>query len=179
MRVYDGLDDFGFDRDSHGYDVRVGVTYDVTAVTFLEAYGGYFRQKYDDPRFATADGVAVGLQSTWNPNDVTTVTAGISRTVHETSIAGASGIVDTGLDLRVDYEVLENLVASAHGSVHGEHFDGVGRDDDVRTGGLGLTYFINPFLQASVDYTFGERNSHVIDEGYYYNEVTARLTGAL
>ena len=45
--------------------------------------------------------------------------------------------------------------------------------------GAGLTYFINPYLQAGVDYTFGERNSHVDGEGYRYNEISLRLTGAL
>ena len=178
-RVYDGLDDLGFDRDSHGYDVRVGVTYDVTAVTFLEAFGGYFRQDYDDPRFSTSDGFAAGVEATWNPNDVTTVTGRISRTIRETAIADVSGIRDTGIDLRIDYEVLENLVASAHGSLHEEHFHGIGRDDNVRTVGGGLTYFINPYFQAGIDYTFGERNTHVDGEGYRYNAVIARLTGAL
>jgi hypothetical protein len=35
--------------------------------------------------------------------------------------------------LRVDYELLENLVASGHGSLHGEHFEGIGRDDNLHT----------------------------------------------
>ncbi len=179
QRVYDGRDDFGFDRDSQGYDVRAGATYDVTAVTFLEAFAGYYRQEYDDPRFATSNGFGFGVEAIWNPNDVTTVTGRISRTVRETAIEDVSGIRDTGVDLRVDYELLDNLVASAHGSVHGEHFHGTGRDDDVRLFGGGLTYFVNPYLQAGLDYTFGERNSHVDGEGYRFNAVTARLTGAL
>ena len=178
-RVYNGLDDFGFDKDSEGYDIHVGATYDVTAVTFLEVYGGYFQQNYEDSRFPTANGLALGLQTTWNPDDLTTVTANIGRTVHETNVQGAAGIVDTGIDLRVDYELLENLVASGHGSLHGEHFEGIGRDDNLHTLGGGLTYFINPYLQAGVDYTFGERNSHVDGEGYRYNEISLRLTGAL
>jgi hypothetical protein len=178
-RVYSGLDDFGFDKDSEGYDIHVGATYDVTAVTFLEVYGGYFQQNYEDSRFPTANGLALGLQTTWNPDDLTTVTVNIGRTVHETNVQGAAGIVDTGIDLRVDYELLENLVASGHGSLHGEHFEGIGRDDNLHTLGAGLTYFINPYLQAGVDYTFGERNSHVDGEGYRYNEISLRLTGAL
>jgi hypothetical protein len=178
-RVYDGLDDFGFDRDSQGYDVHVGATYDVTAVTFLEVFGGYYRQEYDDPRFGTGEGLAMGVEAIWNPNDITTVTGRISRTLRETSIQNTSAIRDTGVDLRVDYEVLENLVASAHGSVHGEHFHGTGRDDDLRTYGVGLTYFVNPYLQTGLDYTFGERNSHVDGEGYRYNAILVRLTGAI
>jgi hypothetical protein len=94
-------------------------------------------------------------------------------------VEGAAGIVDTGVDLRVDYELLENLVASGHGSLHGEHFEGISRDDNLHTLGAGLTYFINPYLQAGLDYTFGERNSDVDGEGYRYNEITLRLTGAL
>ncbi len=178
-RVYDGLDDFGFDRDSHGYDLHVGATYDVTAVTFLEVFGGYFRQEYDDPRFATGEGLALGVETIWNPNDITTVTGSISRTLRETSIQNTSAIRDTGVDLRIDYEVLENLVASAYGSVHEQHFHGTGRDDNVRIFGGGLTYFVNPYLQVGLDYTFGERNSHVDGEGYRYNAIMARLMGAI
>ncbi len=178
-RVYDGLDDFGFDRDSQGYDVRVGATYDVTAVTFLEAFGGFFRQNFDDPSFSNASGFGFGTEATWNPNDVTTVTALASRTLRETNIEDTSIIVDTGLDLRVDYEVLENLVASPRGSLHTEHFDDSGRDDTVITLGFGLTYFINPYFQAGLDYVYGERNSNVDGEGFRSNTVAVRLTGAL
>ena len=178
-RLYGGLDDFGFDRDLQGFDVRAGATYDVTAVTFLEAYGGYFRQDYKDLRFPTANGFALGLQTTWNPSDLTTVTANIGRSIHETNVEGAAGIVDTGIDLRVDYELFENLIASGHGSLHEEHFEGIGRDDNLRTVGAGLTYFINPYLQAGFDYTFGERDSHADNEAYRYNEISLRLTGAL
>ena len=55
----------------------------------------------------------------------------------------------------------------------------MGRREFLHTLGAGLTYFINPYLQAGVDYTFGERNSHVDGEGYRYNEISLRLTGAL
>ena len=74
---------------------------------------------------------------------------------------------------------MRSLIASGHGSLHEEHFEGIGRDDNLRTVGAGLTYFINPYLQAGFDYTLGERNSHADNEAYRYNEISLRLTGAL
>ena len=178
-RVYDGLDDFGFDNDSHGYDVRAGVTYDVTAVTFLELFGGYFNQRYDDGRFDPVSGVGFGAELTWNPNDVMTVTGTVGRTVHETGVRNASGLVDTGVDLRVDYELLENLIGSAHASVHHEDFEGIRRADNVEVVGVGLTYFVNPYLSGGLDYAYGERNSHHTGEDYRFNRVMLRVSGAL
>jgi len=178
-RVYHGHDDFGFDHDSHGYDVHGGTTYDVSGVTFLEMFGSYYRQSYDDPRFGTDSGIGADVDLTWNPSDTVTVTGTVQRVIEETAIQGASGIVDTGVDLTVDWELLDNLIASAHGSVHDQHFRGIGRYDTIVVGGLGATYLINQNFSAGLDYSYGQRNSDAQGEDYYFNRVMVHLTGAL
>ena len=55
------IDDNGFARSSHGYEVEVGADYDLTGVTALEGYIGYRRQTYEDSRLSDAAGVGAGL----------------------------------------------------------------------------------------------------------------------
>lgn len=179
QREYDTIDDLGFDRDSQGWDVRAGVTYDLTGVTFLEVFGGYYTQDYDDTQFSSTQGFGMGAELTWNPTDVATVTGLVSRTIRETDVRGASGIADTGVEVTVDYEILENWLGQVHGSVHAEQFQDKSRVDNVEEVGVGTTYLINENFSAGVDYTYGERNSDVRGEAYRFNRVFLRLISAL
>ena len=179
QRRYDTTDDFGLDRDSQGWDVRGGVTYDLTGVTFLELFGGYYHQDYEDVGLGSAEGFDMGAELIWNPTDVATVTGAVTRAVRETDVRGASGIVDTGVEAKVDYEILENWLGHAHAAVHAEQFVDKHRTDNIEEVGVGTTYLINEYFSAGLDYAYGERNSDTAGEDYRFNRVFLRLMGAL
>lgn len=74
-------------RDSDGYDVGVGAAFDFTNLIRGEAFVGYLEQEYDQVGFQKVDGIDFGLNGEWYASELTTVTAGINRTVEESSSA--------------------------------------------------------------------------------------------
>src|SRR3546814_8891709 len=80
FREYDrATDRNGFRRDSDGYTLAVGAEYDLTGITFLDAYVGYTTQDYDDARLQELKGWTAGAKLTWNVTRLTTLTGPLSR----------------------------------------------------------------------------------------------------
>src|SRR3546814_15987059 len=69
---------------------------------------------YDDGSLSSTEGVAAGLRATWNITRLTTITAVIDRQVEATTVDGASSRFDTLGELRVDHELMSDLIVSAN-----------------------------------------------------------------
>jgi len=159
-RDYDrDVDDTGVNRDSQGYDVIVGTRFDVTGVIFGEVFVGYLSQNFDDNAFQSIDDFQPGLELTWTPTGLTTFNALVARTVNDTIVSGASGILDTELSLRVDHELLRTLILTAQLSARNEDFQGIDRDDDVYEASFGAMYLMNRYLYLSMRYQYRQRES--------------------
>ncbi len=177
MRDYDRTFDIGgFQRSSNGYEVAVGANYDLTGVTFAQAFLGYRSQSYDDPRLANVSGVAAGAQLVWNVTRLTTVTASLTRDVDETTLSGASSYFSTDFGLQVDHELLRNLILRANALYGNDSFNGISRNDDRYQAGFGAVYQMNRFFALSGDYTFRGRQSNVAGQDFVENVVAVRLT---
>ena len=68
-------DSDGFERDSNGWGARTGVDVNFTDLLFGEAFVGYRTEYFDDSAFDTESGVNYGVNLTWLPTQLTTVTA--------------------------------------------------------------------------------------------------------
>lgn len=169
----------GFDRDSQGFEVRAGVRYDVTGLTYLEASAGYFRQTFEDPRFETADGVAVGVDMTWNPTDLVTVDLSVGRSVEETTQLGVSSIVRSRAGAGLQYEIAYDLLFDGFASYRLDDFRGTSREDESLLGRAGLTYLMNEYLSWGLRYTYNERTSTLSGAGFTSNTAMVTVRGQL
>lgn len=173
-RRYDaGTDDVGFNRDSSGYRLNVGTAFDLTGVTFGELFAGYMRQEYDDSRFGDNDGLGFGAAVTWNATQLTTVRLDASRTIRETTQAGSSGTTNSRVALKVDHELLRNLLLHGNAAYTLAEYEGnTSREDDIYGAGLGLTYMMNRNVQVEGGYQFSMRDSTTAgDVDDYYRNV--------
>jgi hypothetical protein len=159
-RNYDaGLDISGFNRDSTGYSFVVGTDYDLTGIIFINAFVGYRQQDYEDPRLSTARGPTAGATLTWNVTRLTTVTGRVSHDVQETVVPGASSYFATVAQLRVDHELLRNLILNASVGYENDSFEGISRDDNYYSGSAGARYLINNNFSLSGGYSYRNRDS--------------------
>ena len=94
IREFDkAVDDGGFKRSSHGYEILLGNTLDLTGVTFAELGLGYIRQDFGDQPEGTQNlgptkGFSFKSSVVWNPTDLLSVTSKMRRTVNETTVLG-------------------------------------------------------------------------------------------
>jgi hypothetical protein len=179
-RRYDqSRDNAGFERDSAGFELAAGLRYDLTGVTFIDFFLGYSEQKYEDGRLKTARGPSGGLSLIWNVTGLTTVTGKISREIEETTIAGSSSYFSTKAEIRVDHELLRNLILTGFVAYQQDDFKGINREDDYLRVGLSGRYLFNRNLSAEVGYSYRTRESTVANGDFDENIIMLRLVGKL
>lgn len=172
VRYDSSVDDLGFNRDSQGFDVVGGLSVDLTGVLFANVFAGYRSQSFDDPRFSTVSGPSFGGELIWNPTGLTTVTAGIERTIRESTVNGASGAFATVFRARVDHELLRNVILSGNAGYEDNDFRGINRNDDIVSAGAGVRYLMNRYVHLGLNYGYRLRNSNVEGSDYVNNRVT-------
>ena len=172
-------DGAGFERDSHGFEVAAGIKYDLTGITFIDFYLGYSQQDYQDGRLKTARGPSGALKLTWNVTRLTTVTGLLSREIEETTVTGSSSYFATKSEVRVDHELLRNLIITGYVGYQNDSFEGIRRDDSYYRAGLGARYLIDRNFTAEAGYGYRVRDSNLSNNDFNENLVFIRLVGKL
>ncbi|MFQ5785445.1 MAG: outer membrane beta-barrel protein [Alphaproteobacteria bacterium] len=173
IREFDArFDDDFVERSSHGWEVLVGNTLDLSGVTFAEVSAGYRRQTFDDARLDPTEGFSFSGRIVWNPTDLLSFDLNARRLVRETTVTGASSTFVSVFGLDADYEPLVNLIVNASLEYEVEDFQGIPRDDNSVRFSLGGRYLIGPNLHAGVTYEFEKRDSDAFGDNFTANSVT-------
>lgn len=167
------------DRNSDGYAVVAGSEFRLSNLAQGKAFIGYQEQTYDSPLFPKIDGLDYGASVEWYVTGLTTVTFDAASTVEETTTAGASGYLAQTVDLRVDHELMRNLLLNGNVGYGKDDYEGVSRTDDIIRAGLGLDYLMNRNFSVGVAYDYTDRDSDLAGSDYKRNQVGLKLTGKL
>ena len=91
------------------------------------------------------------------------MTATALRSIEETALAGAGGLIATRVGVGVDHELLRNLLL--HASVYRREtdFTSIDRKDDDRGTRVAASYLMNRRFTIELEYDSRERNFTVID----------------
>lgn len=166
-------------RDSDGYAVVVGSEFRLTNLAQGGVYVGYQSQDYDDPTLPEIDGLAFGASVDWFVTPLTTVRFEAASSIEETISAGASGYTDNSVGLRVDHELMRNVILGGHASYANQDYEGIARDDDVIRAGVGVDYLLNRNFSLRLGYDYTERDSSANPFDYTRNEVGLTLRAGL
>lgn len=187
VRYDDRVDDAGFNRDSRGYDVRVGVGYDVSDLVYVEAGIGYFHRDYRDSRLKSQSGLSALARLYWNPTETLSFEGEVSRGVSESdavATGGSSrGAVATGAKLRVGWLAADNILLDTGVGFH--HFDygggggGGNRTDRFYLFDVGARWYVNEYLYTGLRYAHERRDSSVNFLDYRDNRVMLTVGGQL
>ena len=171
----DALDSSGLNRDSSGYEVRLGATADFSGVTFGEIFAGFLSQSFDDSQLDTVSGPGFGAALSWNPSGLTTVKANARRVVKETTLVGVSGILSSTYSARIDHALLRELMLNARIAFTSAEYEGDTREDDTFVIGFGAQYMMTRHYYLGVKYSYLSRDSTEADQDYDQNLFTVRL----
>ena len=155
------LDDAGFDRDSIGYEVVGGYAFDLTDLGFpvLEVYAGWIVRDYDAAALSSVSGPTFGATAIYAPSPTTTVRASAARLVQETTLAGASGILQTVAEASIDQLLRRNLSLNGRLRYINNDYEGIARDDDIFSVSAGARWYIGRHVDLELTYTFTSRSS--------------------
>jgi hypothetical protein len=172
-------DSDGFERDSNGWAARTGVDVNFTDLLFGEAFAGYITQYYDDSAFDTESGINYGINLTWLPTLLTTVTLTGGSSFEPTTNEDASSNFQTSVGLRVDHELLRNVLIGAEGGYVRDDFENTDRTDNRFDAGADVTYLINRHFSVGAAYGFSKRDSNDNEREFDNNLFTVRVRAQL
>ncbi|MEM7293766.1 MAG: outer membrane beta-barrel protein [Pseudomonadota bacterium] len=169
QRNYDAAtDDNGFDRSSSGSEWRIGAKAALTGISTASGYIGYVSQDPDDSAFSTVSGTSYGGELIWNATTLTSVTATVERTTEETTLASA-GALRTRYGVRVDHELLRNLLLFAAYDRYADDYNDLDRDDSETNFIIGAQYLMNRQLYWFAELRTDSRDSSGDDAGEDYD----------
>lgn len=169
----------GFDRDSRGFFLGIGTQYDFDGVIFLEGAIGFRHQNYDDARLDNLNGLAGKLKLTWNVTRLTTITGTASRDIEETILPFSSAYFATRADMRIDHELMRDVLLDAHAGYERDVFEGIDRRDSYYLAGFGAKLLLNRNFSLTGGYQFRHRNSDIPNSDFDENVIFLRLSSHL
>ena len=160
-RDYDAArDDNGFDRDSHGTRIAVGLNGVFSNRLSGSAYVGQLHQAYDQPTFADTRALDFNGRLKFRASPTTDLNATLERTLEETTLAGASGYLYTAARLEATRRIDARLRAFAGVSAASAAYHGIEREDDLYSAEAGLHYRLSPRLYVAVTYRIDTRDAN-------------------
>lgn len=138
-------------RDSEGYELALGSSFEIGRLMRGSLRGGYLRQDYRAAQFEDVSGFLVRGELAYFLTPLVTLTGTIDRGVRETGVAGATGYLATNMTLRADYELLRNLILSAGAELEKRDFANVDRKDDRWTYRASAAYSVSRQVALRAD----------------------------
>lgn len=176
------LDSAGLEQDSHGWGARGGVDVNFTDLLFGEAFAGVRQQSYEESEFDTETGFNFGVNLTWLPTLLTTVTLTGGSDFQPTSNDDSSSNYETEVGLRIDHELLRNVLIGAEAGYVRNDYENTDRTDNRFDAGADITYLINRHFSVGAAYNFSKRDADGDDAGdneFDRNLFTLRVTAQL
>jgi hypothetical protein len=117
-------------RDSSGFELAAGSSFELGRKARGALRVGYLRQDYAPAQFEDISGFLIRGELAYFLTSLVTITGTIDRSVRETGVASATGYLATDATLRADYELLRNLILSAGAEFEKRDFGNIDRKDD-------------------------------------------------
>lgn len=156
-RIYDNLGIYN--RNSHGFNAAVGMTYEPSDSLKGEAYIGRIGQNYDDTRFKYVSAIDYGFNIKYKTTPWTTFSMNLDRSLEETTISGSSGYLNTALSGRIDHRLSPDLSLNASLTRQWSQYNDIDRDDIYTGAGVGAKMYLSNAIYAAADYKYRKRTS--------------------
>ncbi len=146
-------------RDSKGYEITAGTSFQLSKLIRSEIGVGYFKQNFEDPGFEDVDGFAVRAKAEYFVTPLVTLTARANRGVEESSTLGSGAFVATSFSLTADYELLRNLVISASAGYERDRFQDIDRRYNITSTKMRAEWRLAPRFALHAQYDFREQDA--------------------
>lgn len=154
-------------RDGTRTTVDAGVNFELAAPFRGEIAVGSFEEDRDSATFGQTDGLNVAANVQWFPTQLTTVTLMANRGVADTGLLTAASSINTAYGVRVDHELLRNVLL--FGRIREEKSDYQGatidREDKALSAGIGAAWKLNKNARIEAEYSFRSQDSSGANAG--------------
>lgn len=162
-------------RDSKGYELALGSSFNLGRLMHGTVRAGYLRQNYKDPLFSDESSFLIRGELAYYVTPLLTLTAKIDRRAAETGVLEAAGYVRTTSTLQADYELLRNLILRLEGGNEHRSFVGIDRTDDRFTGEFRATWLLSPRWSVQAGFSHRSQDSAGVVPGREFSENRATI----
>jgi len=164
------------DRTSDEWRIGVGAIADITSLIRVAGAVGYFRRTYANPIFAPIGDISVDMRADYYLSPLTTISGVFTRQVEEATVTGSSGYLSTRTGLRIDHELMRNLIPYAFVDRFSEDYKGIDRKDQRWRIGVGAQYRPSRSWRVDFDLGYFTRDSKGERRGPNINELRSLIT---
>lgn len=150
------------DRSSHEYRVLAGTDFDLTALVRGEVGGGYVDREYNASAYRSISGFAFRGQVEYFPTPLTTLTVNASRSIQDAVIVNSGGYFSNLVGIKVDHELLRNLLLNAAATYEYDQFNELARHDVIGNLRVGFQYLLSRGVGINASYSYAKRESRAI-----------------
>lgn len=174
-RIFDSANNF--DRDNSGWQALAGLTFDLSAVSYLEFGVGYLTRTFEEPTKDDFSGFAYRLRGVWNVTPLISLDVSAGRTVRpEDGLAATASIADE-VSLTAAWDPFEQLILSIklnYTDTDYEDLPGFAREDNQRGATLSGRYLLNENVFLEVSYEYVDFDSTFANDDYENNQFRLR-----
>ncbi len=147
------------DRDAWGYEAMAGIAFETNPLLRWRILGGYGVRDYEDARLDNLKTTLLEADVQWLPTQRLTIYGTLARQILEATDIAASGVVQSSLKIRAEYEIYHNLVMTGGFEVRDDDFEGTSRQDDFYSFRAGLDYYFTKNWLFTFGYEHQVRDS--------------------
>jgi hypothetical protein len=171
---YDALIENGqANRDSTGYMFVGGVNFDLAGLMRGSIGTGYSRRDYKSEIYPDASGLSVQAKVEFFPTPLTTVGFTAQRQIQDAGLGGAGAYLDNRATMRVDHELLENLVLTLDGDVARRSYEELDQRTDVISVGAAARFQMTRGLSFGGNIRYGSSTPNGNNLGNAFDEFRA------
>ena len=145
------FDRFGLRRDSDGWSVKGGSTFDVSRVLTGEASIGWINRKYEDASLQELNGFLFDASLIYVMSALTKVKLTAQTVAAETTVPGTAGVLTRNAGIELEHSFRRWLVGAVKFNYGLDDYVGSTRKDDRYSIGGTLTYKFNRWAQAKAE----------------------------
>jgi hypothetical protein len=145
-------------RDSKGYGLYAGSSFEVTSLLRGDVRVGYLHQDFDLAGVSAISGLGALGTLVYFPNRLWTITGRFESSVEDSGVPGSGGYLHRGGSLRADHELRRYLLLGLEGGYFRDTYRGLERRDSLPYADAGLTYLSRGHWNARLGYRYLSRS---------------------
>ena len=142
------VDRFGLQRDSTGWTLKGGSTFEFSRKLTGEAAFGYLERNYKDPTLKQLQGFTFDASLVYAMSALTNVKLTAATVAQETTVPGTAGVLTRNTGIEVDHAFRRWLIGAIKVSYGFDDYVGSDRKDDRYAVSAALTYKLNRDMQV-------------------------------
>jgi len=146
-------------QDSLGFEALAGLAFETNPLLRWRIMGGFGVWDYEQAGQENLTTSLMEAEIEWLPTQRLTIYGTLTRRLNEIGGPDGSSLLQTGANIRADYEIYHNLLLNVGASIREDDSVSLGTSELVYGGSIGLEYYLNKNWLFTFTYQHDVRES--------------------